>query len=558
MISKPLAPKDPQEKRKGFYIFLDQQIGGIPQDDGSSKHPIYLDDNRLVTFAKIVGGIHDNKMLDMLTTAKDFKRLVHSIGVSVACEKADTPISLDIICYGKKNIYGGSSNHFVLNGNGAEQIIQLSNLDWSQDDDRLGQFLFELPTVKDIASVTMKLYLNDGYDVEEVDPDPEIDFKSREYAEMIARSFLSAGNNHRLKNVINKMKSGEKTTIAFIGGSITQGAGAVPIQENCYSRKTFLVLKEKYGQNLEYIKVGVGGTPSELGMVRYDRDITRDGTINPDLVIVEFAVNDASDETKGVCYESLVSKIWNKPNKPAIILLFAVFADDWNLKDRLAPIGFRYQLPMVDVLDAVTPQFIKKRGEGLVLTKRQYFYDVYHPSNTGHQIMTDCLLYLIDRLDNQQHLPPINDNIPAVYGRDFENICLLDRKDSFEKAKISQGSFTNTDSDLQSVPFDDKFENTPEFPYNWKKAKGDEPFVLQIECSKLVLLFKDSASEEFGKAIVKIDDNNEFIIDPREAGWTHCHAKILFNSEITKKHKIEINTIESDKTFTILGFGYVN
>ena len=106
----------------------------------------------------------------------------------------------------------------------------------------------------------------------------------------------------------------------------------------------------------------------------------RDGEIQPDLVVVEFAVNDEDDETKGVCYESLIRKILDLPQHPAVILLFSVFANDWNLKDRLAPIGFRYQLPMADVLEAVSPQFTRPKEER-VLSKRQYFYDVYHPTN---------------------------------------------------------------------------------------------------------------------------------------------------------------------------------
>ena len=45
------------------------------------------------------------------------------------------------------------------------------------------------------------------------------------------------------------------------------------------------------------------------------------------------------------------------PDAPAVLLLFAVFANDWNLQERLAPVGERYQLPMVSIRDAVTPQF---------------------------------------------------------------------------------------------------------------------------------------------------------------------------------------------------------
>ena len=38
---------------------------------------------------------------------------------------------------------------------------------------------------------------------------------------------------------------------------------------------------------------------------------------------------------------------------------------------------------MVSIMDAVTPQFKQKQGEGRVLSKNQFFYDIFHPSNIG-------------------------------------------------------------------------------------------------------------------------------------------------------------------------------
>lgn len=55
------------------------------------------------------------------------------------------------------------------------------------------------------------------------------------------------------------------------------------------------------------IKAGVGGTPSELGMIRFDRDVLR-GEEQPDLVVIEFAVNDEGDETKGTAMKALYVK----------------------------------------------------------------------------------------------------------------------------------------------------------------------------------------------------------------------------------------------------------
>lgn len=553
-MAGPVAPKDPQEKRPGFYVLLDKQIGGIPQDDGKGRHSIYISSDRLPTFARVTGGVQDEDILQLLTNAAGFHRLVHSIGVAVTTPDPGMDVGFSLIFRG--NGGPGSCHSFTFRGDGAEQVITMSALEWSEFDAAPAEFLFTMPTVNDMASATVRFYVNDGFDIPEQDPDPAVDFTSAAYREMIARSFLSAGNNARVQKFLRRVRAGEDTAVAFIGGSITQGAGAVPLQQYCYPRQTIDGLRSRYGENIRYIKAGVGGTPSETGLMRYDRDITRDGTVLPDLVVIEFAVNDAGDETEGVFYESLVRHVLNQPNHPAVILLFAVFANDWNLKRRLAPIGYRHQVPMVDVLEAVSPQFAEP--EGRVITKRQYFYDVYHPSNLGHRIMADGILNLIDRLDHQQPDPEFDGFVPPFYGADYENLQFLDRKQC-AGGTVTPGSFTDTDTVLQAVPLDDDMHNTPMFPYNWKKAPGDEPFVLEIRCRKLVLEFKDDGAADVGKAMVRIDGEKHRILDPHESGWIHCHTTVLFNRQECTDHRVEISMLpgDEDKTFTILGFGYV-
>lgn len=550
-MAGPVAPKDPTEKRAGFYVLLDKQVGGIPQDDGRGRHSIFISSDRLPSFARVTGGIQDETVLKLLTDVAGFRQLVHSLGVSIS-GRPGMAVDFCLMCKGNP----GSCHRFTFPADGAERVITLEALDWSGAETGLGEFRFEFPQVSDMATVSVKCYVNDGYSIPEQDPDPAVDTGSAAYREMIARSFLSAGNNQRVQSFLRRARAGEEVTVAFLGGSITQGAGAVPLQENCYARLTWDGLRQRYGRNIRYIKAGVGGTPSETGLMRYDRDIARDGAVQPDLVVIEFAVNDSGDETEGVFYESLVRRILNQPNHPAVILLFAVFADDWNLKRRLAPIGYRYQVPMADVLEAVSPQFM---AEDRVLTKRQYFYDVYHPSNLGHRIMADCLLYLIQRLDHQQPEQEGEGYIPPYYGCDYVNLKLMDRNTPYPGAVVTPGSFTETDTDLQAVPLDADSYNTPMFPFNWKKGRGNEPFVLELTCRRLALEFKDSGSLEFGKALVTIDGEKHRMLDPTEAGWTHCHTTVLFNKQTAAPHRVEITMAPGDeeKTFTILGFGVV-
>nr|WP_145402325.1 SGNH/GDSL hydrolase family protein [Paenibacillus xylanexedens] len=396
----------------------------------------------------------------------------------------------------------------------------------------------------------------------------EFDYNSPNYLDMIDRSLLSAGNNVRLKRVIEKAKRGEPVVLAFIGGSITHGAGAAPIHLQSYAYHTFKHFQKMFApldsNTVQLIKAGVGGTPSQLGVIRYERDVLRNGSVQPDIVVIEFAVNDADDETRGNCYESLVLKALASDNKPAVILLFSVFKNDWNLQDRLAPVGFHYDLPMVSLKDALVEQFRKTKHEGNVITKEQYFHDIYHPTNVGHRIMADALANLFQVTDRSPMNQEENELSRApMIGNDYVNVQLMDRENGEQIARIEPGGFCHTDTELQMAEMDDHAYATPLFPNNWMYVPDDTAehlgFKLYLRCSRLILIFKDSDSDLFGTAHIKVDGELVKQADPHEVNWTHCHAMLLFSNQEAAEHVIEIEMApgHEDKRFTILGFGYV-
>lgn len=553
------ASDNAARKQNGFYVLLDALVGGSPSNDGKGHFPVFISPERLPSAARIVGGVKDERILESLKTANAFKHLVHTVGVSAAGELPEGKIRFSLSFHSAIGS-GTSRNGIDVALDGREHFLSVADSVWSGADAVPGEFLFELPRAKDVVSVSVCFYINGDYDLPPLKRDSPVRFDTPEYREMIARSLLSTGNTRRVKRVLSDLRAGKAVTIAFIGGSVTQGAHAIPIQENCYARKTYEAICARYAAapaRVRYIKAGVGGTPSQLGILRYDRDITRGGSVRPDLVVVDFAVNDDEDETGGVCYESLIRRIWNAPNEPAVILLFAVFSNDWNLKERLAPVGFRHELPMVNVLDAVVPQFDSSAAPP-VITRRQYFYDAYHPTASGHRVMSDCLMYFLDRADKQQE-PGETKVAPPYYGFDWADVEFFDSRSVPGDVTVRPGSFTDVDNDLQAVPLDFDNINTPEFPNNWMKGAGNEPFVLEIKCRGLQLIFKDSSSPKSGTAEVIVDGSFVKSYNPHDVGWTRCHPTVLFENKESAAHKVEIRMERGseDKTFTILGFGRI-
>ncbi|AIQ35135.1 acyl-CoA thioesterase [Paenibacillus sp. FSL R5-0345] len=566
-IEGPKAPKDPADRRNGFFVLYETAIEATARAEGKPSQEVYLEGSYLIDKTRFIGGVTDDAILELLGSSAGFRKLVHSIGVSVRRTNAqEDPVTFLLQHWGKTSKYEtGSYLRVPCPADGSEIILRLADCPGSEEDDVLGKFAFEFNLAGELAIASVIFYLHDGYSVPELILEPPVAFESNEYQKIITQSLLHAGNNKRLKTAINKAIKGEEVTIAYIGGSITQGAGAKPIHTECYAYQSYLRFKDLFGtnggENIHFVKAGVGGTPSELGVIRYERDILRDGSVTPDIVVVEFAVNDEGDETKGNCFESLCLKILSADHQPAVILLFSVFMNDWNLQDRLSPIGRHYNLPMVSVKDAVSEQFRLSKAEGNIISKRQFFYDIYHPTNEGHRVMADCLAYLFTEthksLMNEDEI--LLDQRPVI-GNDFAGTLLLDRTNYIDAGKIEVGGFSGIDTDLQRVEMDTDSHGTPEFPHNWmhSRASGEQSFKLTITSRNLILVYKDSGSSEFGKADIFVDGSLAVTADPHVNNWTHCNPVILYQNEASGEHQIEIRMVPEDqeKCFTILGFGY--
>ena len=554
----PVAPKDPTAKRPFYYVMRDKEICAMPTPDGKGVTPIYESDGRLKASAKLVGNLEDENMLNELVTVEGFRKQIHSVGVSI--QKAGDPVKATFAfqMYGHKDPYNsGTTLTMEIDTDGMEMVMELDKYDWSDDDNVVGQIRFEFPEPGIMAKVSVCFYLNDGYVAPEQKEDKEVDYECDAYKKMIEKSLMQKGNIHRLKAAIDKARRGEKLEFACIGGSITQGAGAIPINKNCYAYNAFKgfcdITGRGYEDNIGYTKAGVGGTPSEVGILRYAHDVTDDGKKAPDVVIVEFAVNDEGDETKGEFFDSLVRMIYNSPQKPAVILLYSVFVDGYNLQDRLKCVGEAYKLPMVSIKDAVYDQFYLSEEDGGVVSKNRYFYDMYHPTNVGHRIMADGLINMFKVADASADEEDFDiSGITPPKGAEFENIYLVDRSNIDScSAVISYdcGEFTGHSKEVQFVERDLDLAGTPEFNENWLyDGNGSVAvFKAKIKCSAILIAYMDSASPEVGCAEIYVDGEKKLTIDPHIIGWQHCNALIAHRGGPAKEYEIEIRIPEKDK-----------
>ncbi|MCR5722754.1 MAG: SGNH/GDSL hydrolase family protein, partial [Lachnospiraceae bacterium] len=197
-----------------------------------------------------------------------------------------------------------------------------------------------------------------------------------------------------------------------------------------------------------------------------------------------------------------------------------------------------------------------------VVKKSQFFYDCYHPTNIGHRIMADGIINLLkiadtsapdkEEVDITRIKPPI--------GGEFENTKLFDRACSADYVTVSAGSFTDTDENLQAVEMDLDLTHTKTYVNNWmhKGSNPDNtPFSMDVECTALFIVVKDSADPADGTATITVDGEKALEYDPHVVGWCHSNAVIVFRGGELKRRHIEVRLDDWSKNFTILGFGIV-
>lgn len=374
---------------------------------------------------------------------------------------------------------------------------------------------------------------------------PYSSLSEEEYRELlIERSLITTGDTSRVEAALKRAKNGEEITVAYIGGSITEGltAGA----EKCWAKLSYDWLCEQIPDGkINYVNAGMSGTPSTLGVIRVERDVIAPYG-DPDIVFIEFAVNDGNSAMDKDAYESLVRRMLSLDKNTAVVLLFTVLKNGYTCETtHMKAIGEHYDLPMISVNTALTPEFEAGR-----MAWEKYSDDESHPNEWGHELVKDFVANFYTKvLDGMDGEKPINDisAIEPLYGADYTNVHLLDRTNL---TPVSLGEYT-----------DDK-ETIAQFPNGWTRKGGDnEGIVFEITCKDLFVIFHCSKNKRFAKADVYVDGEYQTGVESsKESGWGNPEAQLIFNNDKVEKHTVEFKMAEGEESnyFGILGFGYTD
>ncbi len=201
-------------------------------------------------------------------------------------------------------------------------------------------------------------------------------------------------------NLDKFVENKKKIKLGFLGGSITLGAGASN-PENCYRRLITKALNEHYEDvEFEDINAAIGGTGSGFGLFRMNDDLLKH---SPDMIIVEFAVNDFRDENCGIFMENIVRKAFTYRKDIPIMFVYTVqniMTDDYKNGElpisviRHNTVADYYNIPAVNVGKIL---FDTYTGENKTIN--DYTIDGVHPNDNGYKIYADAIMNKIFSFD---------------------------------------------------------------------------------------------------------------------------------------------------------------
>ena len=211
-----------------------------------------------------------------------------------------------------------------------------------------------------------------------------------------ARAFMTSEPNGRLSAFLEKCTKGTPVTLGFVGGSITAG-GRLQDLKNRYSDVFASYLRHDYpGLTVKVANAGLSATGSRYAATRAKFQLFPK---KPDLIVVEFAINDvgtASEDEIRASMEGLVRQCLKVGPEVAVILLFTPKPDGFNVQNLHSEVGAHYNLPMISYRNAVSPLINDGR-----LKFDDLFVDDPHPNTSGHRIMAQLLHAYLKRAATQ-------------------------------------------------------------------------------------------------------------------------------------------------------------
>lgn len=341
------------------------------------------------------------------------------------------------------------------------------------------------------------------------------------------QGIVSRGAWGNIQAVMDRAARGEPITVGFLGGSITQGSlSSVP--ETCYAYLVYRWWAEKFPQSkVTYLNAGIGGTTSQFGVARVEEDLLCQ---KPDLVLMEFSVNDEANAHFQETYEGLVRRILKKC--PALLLMNNVCYDTGvNAESVHVPVAAHYGLPCVSMKHTIFAAL--RRGE---MQNRDITPDDLHPNDAGHALVAEGICHLLEKICAAPREPVQARELPApITENRYENSV---RYQNHNTNPILQG-FTPDPAPQKHI--------THCFHKGFTAWHEGDKITFTVEASCIGVQYRKSVNHPTPIAKITVDGGHGLVLDGNfNETWGDClYLDTVAEGLPMKKHTVCVEIVEA-------------
>lgn len=349
----------------------------------------------------------------------------------------------------------------------------------------------------------------------------------------------------RLKNLMKRAANGESLVIGFLGGSITQGSlSSTP--KTCYAYLVYEWWKKSFpNAAFSFVNGGIGGTTSHYGGARAWKDVL---CYRPDIVTVDFSVNDDANEFFEETYEGTLRRLLAAPSAPAVVVLNNAFYDTGkNAQDYHNRIADHYGIPHVSIKDTVYPDV-----ESGKIVRADITPDNLHPNDKGHRLVADEICKLLDSIKAEMEEETIaGENIEGKSTKTEASVLLPAplTENACEHSRLIQIQDNEAILDGFLVDPIEKKGMLDIFKNGWTAAHTNDKISFEIECSCLAVQYRKSVQQPVpkAKAVIDGDEAHAVILDGNfTEDWGDClYLEPLLHHAEKKVHRIEITVTDA-------------
>lgn len=342
---------------------------------------------------------------------------------------------------------------------------------------------------------------------------------------------VNRGNLYRLKELMKRAEAGDRMTLAFLGGSITQGSLSSQYT-NCYAYLVFDWFVKKFPKTaFTYVNAGVGGTTSQFGVSRATEDVLK---YKPDLVAIEFSVNDDNTDFYKETYEGLIRKVYGNPFEPAVFLIHNICYDTGiSAEEKHREIGAHYGLPSISMKTTIYPEIVSG-----AIPVREITPDDLHPNTQGHALLAEVITHFLESVYEMREEAETPMPMPgALTANAYEN---AQRLQNYNSDPVCQG-FTPDDTLKKYV--------SDTFRGGWTASEKGASITFEVKGTEIAVQYRKSVNKPapIAIAVVDGDEKNAVILDANfEETWGDSLSIETIAHHIgNSTHTVEIRLTET-------------